>query len=107
MSPAIWSPTLPSHRPASDLDGLHALHFPIAFPEVFLRKRPGFDVIIGNPPWQEATVEEHCILGTALPRDFVHCRSGQQGGGKGLGSAQGIGATWFFCTNPRWPRWNA
>ena len=37
---------------------LHALHFPIAFPEVFLRDRPGFDCILGNPPWEEATVEE-------------------------------------------------
>jgi hypothetical protein len=33
-------------------------HFPVAFPEVFLRDRAGFDVIIGNPPWEEATVEE-------------------------------------------------
>ena len=40
------------------LDGLHPLHFPVAFPEVFLRDRPGFDVIVGNPPWEEATVEE-------------------------------------------------
>ena len=50
-----------------DLDGLHALHFPIAFPEVFLRKRPGFDVIIGNPPWQEATVEEHAFWARHFP----------------------------------------
>ena len=39
-------------------DELQALHLPIAFPEVFLRPRPGFDCILGNPPWQEATVEE-------------------------------------------------
>ena len=37
---------------------LQALHLPIAFPEVFLRDRPGFDCILGNPPWEEATVEE-------------------------------------------------
>jgi len=37
---------------------LGSLHFPVAFPEVFLRERPGFDVIVGNPPWEEATVEE-------------------------------------------------
>jgi hypothetical protein len=37
--------------------GLQALHFPIAFPEVFLRDRPGFDCVLGNPPWEEATVE--------------------------------------------------
>ncbi|MCX6575293.1 MAG: hypothetical protein NTV82_02745, partial [Candidatus Aminicenantes bacterium] len=40
------------------LSTLHPLHFPIVFPEVFLRDRAGFDVIIGNPPWEEATVEE-------------------------------------------------
>lgn len=38
--------------------GLKALHFPVAFPEVVLRGRPGFDCILGNPPWEEATVEE-------------------------------------------------
>jgi Eco57I restriction-modification methylase len=32
---------------------LYALHFPIAFPEVFLRERAGFDCIIGNPPWEK------------------------------------------------------
>ena len=41
-----------------DLRDLHALHFPVAFPEVFLRKRQGFDVILGNPPWEEVKPEE-------------------------------------------------
>ena len=50
-----------------ELEGLHAFHFPIAFPEVFLRKRPGFDVILGNPPWQEATVEEHAFWARHYP----------------------------------------
>jgi hypothetical protein len=36
------------------LKGLQPFHFPVAFPEVFLRSRPGFDVILGNPPWEEA-----------------------------------------------------
>lgn len=49
------------------LDGLHALHFPIAFPEVFLGKRPGFDVILGNPPWEEATLEEHAFWARHFP----------------------------------------
>jgi len=40
------------------LSAIPPLHFPIAFPEVFLRERAGFDVILGNPPWEEATVEE-------------------------------------------------
>jgi hypothetical protein len=41
------------------LEGLQPFHFPIAFPEVFLRERPGFDVIVGNPPWEKTQVEEH------------------------------------------------
>lgn len=40
------------------LASLKPLHFPVAFPQVFLRQRAGFDVIIGNPPWEEATLEE-------------------------------------------------
>jgi hypothetical protein len=41
------------------LKHLSAFHFPVAFPEVFLRERSGFDVILGNPPWEKARVEEH------------------------------------------------
>jgi hypothetical protein len=33
-------------------------HWPLEFPEVFARDRAGFDVVIGNPPWEELTVEE-------------------------------------------------
>jgi hypothetical protein len=40
------------------LAGLRPLHFPTAFPQVFDRPRNGFDVLLGNPPWQEATIEE-------------------------------------------------
>ena len=49
------------------LSGLHALHFPVTFPEVFLRNRTGFDVILGNPPWQEATIEEHAFWARHFP----------------------------------------
>ncbi len=50
-----------------DLDGLDALHFPVAFPEVFLRPRPGFDAIVGNPPWEKVKVEEHAFWGRHFP----------------------------------------
>ena len=46
---------------------LSVLHFPIAFPEVFLRDRPGFDVILGNPPWEEVTVEEDAFWARHFP----------------------------------------
>ena len=37
---------------------LAVTHVPIAFPEVFSGSNAGFDCILGNPPWDEATVEE-------------------------------------------------
>ena len=37
---------------------LRPAHMPYLFPEVFLRDEPGFDVILGNPPWEELQVEE-------------------------------------------------
>jgi len=46
---------------------LKVLHFPIAFPEVFLRERPGFDCILGNPPWEKLHVEEHAFWGLRFP----------------------------------------
>jgi hypothetical protein len=56
-----------AHRARKTLEGLHPLHFPVAFPEVFLRRRSGFDAIVGNPPWQEATVEEHAFWARHFP----------------------------------------
>ena len=44
--------------PLEALGELTPFHFPIAFPEVFLRDRAGFDVILGNPPWEKARIEE-------------------------------------------------
>ena len=37
---------------------LQPAHMPYLFPEVFLRENPGFDVLLGNPPWEEVKVEE-------------------------------------------------
>jgi hypothetical protein len=33
-------------------------HLPALFPEVFLRKNGGFDVVVGNPPWKQLMVDE-------------------------------------------------
>jgi hypothetical protein len=46
---------------------LRTLHFPVAFPEVFLRERPGFDVVVGNPPWEEVMVDEHSFWSIRFP----------------------------------------
>ena len=43
---------------SSVADRYRFFHWPLEFPSVFHRKRPGFDVVVGNPPWNEITVEE-------------------------------------------------
>jgi hypothetical protein len=48
-------------------DQLQPAHMPYLFPEVFLRERSGFDVLLGNPPWEKLHVEEHQWWGLRLP----------------------------------------
>ncbi len=33
-------------------------HWPLEFPEVFERESPGFDVVLGNPPWERIKLQE-------------------------------------------------
>ena len=47
---------------------LQPVHFPTAFPEVVLRENPGFDCLLGNPPWEQVVVQEHVWWGLHLPR---------------------------------------
>lgn len=49
------------------INELGAAHLPYLFPEVFLRENPGFDVFLGNPPWEKAKVEEHQFWGARFP----------------------------------------
>ena len=50
------------------LGGLHPLHFPARFPEVFLRtKASGFDVLLGNPPWDKVMFEEPAFWMRHIP----------------------------------------
>jgi hypothetical protein len=49
------------------LEPLQPAHMPLLFPEVFLRNKSGFDVLIGNPPWEKIKVEEHQWWGLRHP----------------------------------------
>ena len=49
------------------VESLAPLHFPAAFPEVFLRERPGFDCLLGNPPWEKVMVELKVWWGRHIP----------------------------------------
>ncbi len=46
---------------------LQPAHMPLLFPEVFLRDNGGFDVLVGNPPWEKLQVEEHQWWGLRFP----------------------------------------
>ena len=51
----------------STVSELAPVHFPAAFPEVFLRDRPGFDCLLGNPPWEKVMVEKKIWWGQFAP----------------------------------------
>ncbi len=38
-------------------------HWELEFPEVFLRTRPGFDAVLGNPPWEKLSADLGEIAG--------------------------------------------
>jgi hypothetical protein len=46
---------------------LQAVHLPYLLPEVFLRDNPGFDVIIGNPPWETVVPKEDAWWSLRFP----------------------------------------
>lgn len=48
-------------------DELQPAHMPYLFPEVFLRAKPGFDVILGNPPWEKVKVQTDQWWGLRMP----------------------------------------
>lgn len=43
-----------------------AFHWPLAFPEVMIRKG-GFDVVIGNPPWEVVQLSEEEYFASRMP----------------------------------------
>lgn len=51
----------------AELARLQAAHMPYLFPEVFLRTNPGFNAMLGNPPWEKVKVEEHQWWGLRFP----------------------------------------
>lgn len=65
LTPTAYSDPVELRTAAADpeiqtaVDAVQPAHFPYLFPEVFLRDAAGFDVILGNPPWEKLHVEEH------------------------------------------------
>jgi hypothetical protein len=64
---AVFVPASQAGPVAKAISALQPVHFPAAFPEVFLRENPGFDCLLGNPPWEQVVVQEHVWWGVHLP----------------------------------------
>jgi len=47
-----------NEKVANFIESLSPAHLPYLFPEVFVRDNPGFDVLLGNPPWEELMLDE-------------------------------------------------
>jgi len=54
-------------EPTDIVASLNPAHMPVLFPEVFLRDRPGFDVLLGNPPWEKVQVDERALWALRFP----------------------------------------
>lgn len=48
--------------------GMAPFHWQLAFPDVLLRANPGFDVVIGNPPYDVVSERENGMPATLLKR---------------------------------------
>jgi hypothetical protein len=53
-----------------DLDLVRPLDWAAAFPAAFERSRPGFDVVLGNPPWGQKGIEKSPVLEDYLRRHY-------------------------------------
>jgi hypothetical protein len=65
----LRSPVLKDAR--NGLNPLGCRHLMACFPEVFLRKSGGFDVMLGNPPWEKIHFEEPQFWGRYVPGYFA------------------------------------
>jgi hypothetical protein len=46
---------------------VHSMDWQKTFPEVFSRSNPGFDCVIGNPPWERFTIKNREFFDTSAP----------------------------------------
>ena len=66
--PAIFEALAATDAVRRAVADLNPVHFPARFPEVFRRgDLSGFDCLIGNPPWEQAVVQEHVWWGMHQP----------------------------------------
>lgn len=60
------------------LKPLSCRHLMACFPEVFLRSRSGFDVLLGNPPWEKVKFEERMFYSRHISGYYAMSESSQE-----------------------------
>jgi hypothetical protein len=56
-----------NQRVAELVREVNPAHMPYLFPEVFLREVPGFDCIVGNPPWERPVMDKARFWASKAP----------------------------------------
>lgn len=67
------------------LQPLSCRHLIACFPEVFLRKNSGFDVLLGNPPWEKVKFEKSMFFGRHIPGYYGMAQADRTKAEKALG----------------------
>ncbi|NBR32859.1 MAG: hypothetical protein EBT84_12015, partial [Sphingomonadaceae bacterium] len=67
------------------LQPLGCRHLMACFPEVFLRKNSGFDVLLGNPPWEKVKFEKSMFFGRHIPGYYGMAQADRTKAEKALG----------------------
>ena len=67
------------------LQPLSCRHLMACFPEVFLRKNSGFDVLLGNPPWEKVKFEKSMFFGRHIPGYYGMAQADRTKAEKALG----------------------
>lgn len=54
------------------IEDVQPAHMPFLFPEVFVRDNPGFDALVGNPPWETLVPDERKFWAMKFPGLMGH-----------------------------------
>jgi hypothetical protein len=67
LEPSQLSALAESDAVKNLIASVNPAHMPFLFPEVFVRDNPGFDAILGNPPWETLAPDERKFWAMKFP----------------------------------------
>lgn len=67
LEPSQLATLATTDKVANFVNDVMPAHMPYLFPEVFVRDNPGFDAIVGNPPWETLSPDERKFWALKFP----------------------------------------